>query len=481
MLQTIIPTPKYLDQKEGTTSLPLMITTDHAPWREYVNTLRLSLEKIFEVALGEGEGGILLHYDESCPKEHYVMDSTQGITLSASDDEGILYAIATAIQSVSVNAEGIHCPKAILRDHPDKSYRALMVDLAREWHPAYTVSRYIDVCFILKIKYLHLHFIDDQRYTLPSRIMPALNEGCRHYSFEEIQAMRDYARARGIILIPEFEAPGHAAFLVRAYPEYFANHMMGDDDSSFVTEDGALVSAANLLCAGNPATKDAIRRLLGEICEMFPDSPYIHIGGDEANIKAWNGCCECVRYMKENQIEDIYELYSDFIGKVAQMVIDYGRTPIVWEGFPKKGAHRVPKETVVIAWESHYQLVGDLLEAGYKVINGSWLPLYIVPGYKHGRWGVEEILSWNVYNWQHWWSKSEAKLNPIHIAPTDQLIGAQLSSWECTYEQEIGKIMENLSALSERTWNLRRHWTDHEFQLRLFTTLTTITRLVQDV
>ena len=480
MLQTIIPTPKYLDQKEGTTSLPLMITTDHAPWREYVNTLRLSLEKIFEVALGEGEGGILLHYDESCPKEHYVMDSTQGITLSASDDEGILYAIATAIQSVSVNAEGIHCPKAILRDHPDKSYRALMVDLAREWHPAYTVSRYIDVCFILKIKYLHLHFIDDQRYTLPSRIMPALNEGCRHYSFEEIQAMRDYARARGIILIPEFEAPGHAAFLVRAYPEYFANHMMGDNDSSFVTEDGALVSAANLLCAGNPATKDAIRRLLGEICEMFPESPYVHIGGDEANIRAWNDCCECVRYMNEHGISDVYELYSEFVGRVAQMVLDSGKTPIVWEGFPEKGVHYIPKETVVVAWESFYHLAPDLLKNGFRIINGSWKPLYIVPSYQ-ARWGAKEILAWSVYNWQHWWDKSPAKLNPIHIAPTDRVLGAQISAWESTYEEEIGKILESLPTLSERTWNTVRLHTVEEFCEMLNNSVHRIARLIADV
>lgn len=481
MIDTIFPTPKRLDIKEGDVCLPATIAIDHAPWAEYVTTLRDSLERISEQKIGEGEGGVLLHYDPTCPKGHYVFDSTEGIRLTASDDDGILYAIATAIHAIKVTKDGIQCRHAYIEDYPDKEYRTLMVDLAREWHAAYTVHRYIDVCFMLKVKYLHLHFIDDQRYTLPSRIMPRLNEGCRHYSFEEIQAMRDYAKARGVILIPEFEAPGHAAFLVRAYPEYFANHMMGENDASFVTEDGAVVSAANLLCAGNPTTKDAIRRLLGEICEMFPDSPYIHIGGDEANIKAWNGCSECIRYMKENQIEDVYDLYSDFVGQVAQMVLDYGKTPIVWEGFPKKGAHRVPKETVVIAWESHYQLVGDLLEAGFQVINGSWRPLYIVPGYKHGKWGVEEILAWNVYNWQHWWEKSEARLNPIHIAPTDQLIGAQLSSWECTYEQEIGKIMENLAALSERTWNLRRHWTDEEFHIRLIGTLRTVTRLIRDV
>ena len=480
MIDTIFPTPKRLDIKEGTVLLPPRITTDHAPWAEYVSTLQASLEKIFELPVSEGTGGLLLHYDPSVPKDHYVFDSTDRITLTASDDDGILYAIATAIHAITVTKDGLLCRKAYVEDYPDKEYRTLMVDLAREWHAASTIYRYVDVCFMLKIKYLHLHFIDDERYTLPSRIMPKLNDHCRHYTPREIEEMRAYARARGVIIVPEFEAPGHAAFLVRSYPEYFANKTESGSDVSFVTEDGATVTADNILCAGSQRSLDAINLLIGEICQMFPESPYIHIGGDEANIKVWNFCSECVSYMKEHGIEDVYDLYSDFVGRVAQIVLDYGKTPIVWEGFPKKGSHRVPKETIVIAWESHYHLVGDLLEAGFQVINGSWLPLYIVPGYKHGRWGVEEILAWDVYNWQHWWEKSEAKLNPIHIPPTDQLLGAQISSWQCTYDQEIGRIMENLAALSERTWNLRRRWTDHEFQIRLIGTLQTVTRLIQE-
>lgn len=481
MLQNVIPTPKKIEWKEGNVTIPLAVTTDYEPWAEYVTLLRNSLEKLFETPIAEAEGGILLHRDTSCQKDHYVIDTTAGMTLSASDADGILYAIATAIQSVTVSAEGITAPRAYVEDHPDKEYRTLMVDLAREWHAAYTVNRYIDVCFMLKVKYLHLHFIDDERYTLPSRIMPKLNEKCRSYTFQEIEAMRAYANERGIILVPEFEAPGHAAFLVESYPELFANHLEGGSDASFITEDGAVVSAKNILCAGSETTMNAIKDLLAEICEMFPETPYIHIGGDEANIRVWNGCSECVRYMKENGIDDIYELYSDFVGRVAQMVLDLGKTPIVWEGFPKKGAHRVPKETVVIAWESHYHLIGDLLDAGFKVINGSWMPLYIVPGYKHGRWAVEEILAWDVYNMQHWWEHSEAMLNPIHVAPTEQVIGAQISSWQCTYDMEINRIMENLAALSERTWNVRRLWTDKEFNLRLRDTLLTIGRLIQDV
>ena len=61
-----------------------------------------------------------------------------------------------------------------------------------------------------------------------------------------------------------------------------------------------------------------------------------------------------------------------------------------------------------------------------------------------------------MYNWQHWWEKSEATLNPINVDPTDKVLGAQLCAWEQGYEMEVGEVTENLAALAERTWNLTK-------------------------
>ena len=120
-----------------------------------------------------------------------------------------------------------------------------------------------------------------------------------------------------------------------------------------------------------------------------------------------------------------------------------------------KGAERIPRETVVIAWESHYHLPEDLLREGFQIINASWQPLYVVASLVR-RWYAKDILQWNVYNWQHWWSESAATFNPINVTPTENLLGAEICAWGCTFEQEIGLVMENLAALTERTWNVKR-------------------------
>ena len=473
----LIPTPKRIEPACGYITLPFGIFTDHAPFLDVANTFCISVSKLFGKEISSCNGGIVLRHSSTLPSGAYTLDSRDGVTLSASSKEGICYAVSTLLQLIVEADGGLFLAKTYIEDAPDKDYRTLMVDLAREWHPASTIFKYIDVCFMLKIRYLHLHFIDDQRYTLPSRVLPDLARYSQHYTFEEIESFRTYANARGVVLVPEFEAPGHASMLVKAYPEIFALRMEGKNDLSFVTESGALVSAENIICVGSERASEAISELICEICELFPESPYIHIGGDEANIKAWSACNECVGYMKAHGISDVYELYSEFIGRVANAVLTLGRTPIVWEGFPNRAVHYIPKETVVVAWESYYHLANELLDNGFRVINGSWQPLYIVPSYKT-RWGVDEILSWNIYNWQHWWSKSKATASPINVEPTDRVLGAQISAWECTYEEDIGRILETLSTLSERTWNVKRLHTTDEFILRMNVTLHRVARLI---
>lgn len=481
MLQNIIPTPKKTELCEGTFSFPLSISTEVTEWKGCCTVFAEAFEKMNQLPITQAPGGITLFRDDSLSAQGYRIDTRNGVCLYAAGIEGIRYALASLLLAITIDKKTGEATldRGVVEDEPDKGYRSLMIDLARQWHPAYTIHHYIDLCYLLKLNHLHLHFIDDQRYTLPSKAFPHITDGNRSYSYEEIAAINAYAKERGIILVPEFEAPGHAKAMIAHYPDIFGNTMEGEG-GTITTESGAVVTAKNLVCAGRPEAMEGIATLIGEICALFPDSPYIHIGGDEANIGAWNHCTHCKAYMKSHGIEDEKELYSEFVGRVARMVLQQGRTPIVWEGFPPKGVHHIPKETIVCAWESHYHLAPDLLKAGFKIINGSWKPLYIVPS-QHHRWGPGDILNWGVHDWQHWWPHSPAHLNPIHVAPTEQVLGAQYSVWECTYEQEIGRVLDNLPAFAERVWNTRRLWDDDTFYARLKPLLTTIPRLIQEV
>ena len=208
---------------------------------------------------------------------------------------------------------------------------------------------------------------------------------------------------------------------------------------------------------------------------MFPNSRYLHIGGDEAKIADWEYCTDCQRYMKKHGIGGAKALYTDFIRRMTDMVLELGRTPIVWEGFPREGSEAISRDVIVTAWESYYHLADELVEEGFKIINASWEPLYIVPeGHrvvKSGRWTPEEVLEWSIFTWKNWNKKTVAHLNPIHLTPTEQVLGGQLCAWENDYDGEIFAVRENLPALAERTWTVRRRLEDSEFRAKLESTM----------
>lgn len=456
----VIPVPKEIIWNNGDETAKVAVRpavhTEYAPFLSMVNTFREIAEKTLCAALEAAEGGIELVCDSSLVAGEYRVEiSGGGVRACAADEDGASYAMATILQLMEVAPDGMMLPDVIISDKADSGYRAIMADLARQWHSLDQVLAYVDLCWLYKIKFLHLHFIDDQSYTLPSEAFPKLSTPGRHYTREQIAQLCAYARSRSVEIIPEFEAPGHGTAMLAAYPELFANTPIEPADEK---------RQDNLLCIGKPGVMENIRRILQEIADMFPESRYIHIGGDEADIKRWNDCVDCRRYMEENGIDGVRALYTHCIKLISDMVLEMGRTPIVWEGFPKEGTESISRDVVVITWESYYHLAPDLLEEGFNIINCSWQPLYIVP---NRRWTVENIMGWNIYNWQHWWPKSVARLNPIHVQPTNQVMGAQLCVWEGNYYEQIECVKENLAALSERTWNLFRWDDEEEFRQKL--------------
>lgn len=465
-IATVVPVPKSYKVKEGRLKLVPQIISEYSEWDLLANTFCECVIKIFGAEFTSGSKGVRLFYDADVKNEAYVLDVDEDVKIYASSYQGCAYALATVLQLLDNNLD---IEKVRIEDEPDKDYRCLMIDVAREWHPFSTLLHYVDLCFFYKIKYLHVHFMDDQGYRLPSKVLPELPTKGRSYSFEEIKTLCKYANSRGVVIVPEIEMPGHARSLNDAYPDLFSNTTCMDADTCVDTTGETaielLFDVKSTICVGSDKTFYNITKLIDEVLELFPHSPYIHLGGDEVNTSAWKNCSVCREYMSDHGLQDTQELFADFIARVTSYVMEKGRTPILWEGFSKKYANKISKDVIVIGWECCYQKPNELVESGFRVINSAWKPLYLVPGYT--TWNVYDILHWNIYEWQHWYKLSEATLNPIHLTPTQQIIGAQLCAWEATYEWEIAGVINHLAALSERSWSIKRYCDDEEFKHKL--------------
>ncbi len=456
----IIPMPKSVKTGTEIYTLKPLISCESA-YTPYAETFKVTAEKLYSVSFESGEGGIALATDASLAREEYTVTVTEkGITVKASCSDGINNALATVYQLISADNGVLTVPECEISDKPDCPFRAVMINLPANMRTFAEVLHYIDICYIYKIKYAHMHFADNDGYNLPSKKFPKLPTVGRHYTVEQINEMRKYAADRGVVIIPEVDVPGHATYLNIAYPELFSDAPIEGD------------ARRDLVCIGKPGVMDSLRAIFEEVIELFPESPYIHIGGDEAEISAWNNCKDCKRYMEENGIKDVYALYTHSIKLLTDMILSLGRTPIVWEGFPRDGSEEISRDVIVTAWESLYHLPNELLEEGFTITNSSWMPLYIVhPDSYHGqfvkggRWQPEDILcDWTVYTWKNWWDKSAAYEKPIVVEPTDKVIGATLCSWSCEYAADIGGIKENLPAMCERIWNVNTSYTIEKFE-----------------
>jgi len=446
--------------QEGYHSVSPTVYTEVAAWKDAILAFCDSITKIHEIEMTvSAKAGVLLLWDSTLAENAYVLDSTgERVVIRAATTEGAHYGLASALQLISCKNGTLSVQGVVVEDWPEKEYRAFMIATGRIFHPFKKMLKYIDLCYFYKVKYLHWHLADSLLYSVPSKAFPKICQEGKCYTYEEIEKIRRYAAARGVQIVPEVECPGHTVVLTEAYPEVFACY--SDEARTEVVDPMQFEHGqAGVVCVGNEKSVEGIKTLIREVIELFPDAPYIHLGGDEAPFGTWEQCLDCQKYMKEHGIVSAKELYGEYIGRMTSFVLSLGKTPMIWEGFAKEYNHYIPKETVVIAWESRYQLAQELLDGGFKIINASWKPLYIVTRYQtqYYHYTYEDILNWNIYNWQNWHPKSYATLNPVNIAPTEDLLGATLCAWSMQHEQLISRLLENMPAFSERTWSLERH------------------------
>ena len=397
----------------------------------------------------KGKGGVSLRFDPALPEEGYRLTvGPEACALFASAEKGMHNGLADLLSRLEAPERDAPEPDGSLlaepcelTNQPDCPYRGLMVDLARQWHPLPYLLGYVDLCWKNRASHLQLHFTDSQSFTLPMTAYPKLSTEGRFYSREEIRTLVDYAAVRGITLVPEVDVPGHATQFFLKYPEIFGNT-------------GVLPACEEVF--------DALRAVFGEVAELFPHSPLIHIGGDEADIGAWERCPRTREYMKAHGIADIHEMYAEYVRTVTDVILGLGRTPVVWEGFAKEYDDRIDRRTIVIAWESYYQPAYDLAKAGFTLINCSWKPLYIVTPDTH--WSPEEIAAHDPWKWDHWWEKSVAFPDGYRIDRKYPVLGAQICAWgdriagwensEDGIRKERELVAERLPALCGKLWHL---------------------------
>lgn len=138
------------------------INSHNPEWQPLMVAFSEYVKKIYDIEFEFKSGGIELIVDSTLHEANYILDISDGVKICASDYEGVAWALSTVLQIMSFENNQFLLPVLNIEDGPDKDYRGLMIDLGRQFHPFRTILNYVDICFFYKIKYLHLHFIDNE-------------------------------------------------------------------------------------------------------------------------------------------------------------------------------------------------------------------------------------------------------------------------------------------------------------------------------
>jgi hexosaminidase len=301
--------------------------------------------------------------------ESYTLDVTPtGAKLQAPNPLGVLRGLQTFLQLIAITPDGFSVPALHIEDRPRFPWRGLMIDSCRHFIPLEVVKRNLDGMEAVKMNVLHWHLSENEGFRAESHKFPKLHEQGSdglYYTQEEIREVIEYARDRGIRVVPEFDMPGHSTAWFVGYPE-----LAGGGGPYTIERQWGVFDPA--MDPTDEKTYKFLNEFIGEMARLFPDQ-FFHIGGDEVNGKAWDANPKIQAFMKSRHIKNNAELQAYFSGRVQDLVTKHKKTPVGWDEVLVPG---VPKTILIQSWRGVDSLAAAAKD-GYRGIlsNGYYLDL----------------------------------------------------------------------------------------------------------
>jgi hexosaminidase len=289
-----------------------------------------------------------------------------GVRLTAANPLGVLHGLQTFLQLVKITPQGFAAPVVTIYDNPRFAWRGLMIDSGRHFMPVEVLKRNLDGMEAVKLNVFHWHLSEDQGFRVESKVFPLLQEkgsNGLYYTQKQIAEVIEYARDRGIRVVPEFDMPCHTTSWFVGYPQLAS----GPGPYQIATRWGILDYAMD---PTRESTFEFLDRFLGEMTALFPDA-YFHIGGDECNGKEWDANSRIQAYMHEHGLKDDVALQATFTERIQKLVVAHHKIPMGWDEILQPDTAR---DVVIQSWRGQKSLAAaarqgnrGLLSNGYYI------------------------------------------------------------------------------------------------------------------
>jgi len=365
------------------------------------------------------------------------------ITITASKPAGIFYGIQSLKTLIPPSAyahpqKSIEIPCVEVKDEPRFTYRAVSLDVARNFETKAQVLKLLDAMALYKLNVLHLHLTDDEGWRLEIPSLPELTSvgaerghtldsknflpashgsgpdtgklaGSGFYTQADYIEILKYANARHIMVVPEIESPGHARASVKAMNARYARLMAAGkqaeaeqyllydqkDQSDYMSVQDW---TDNVIDVSLPSTYNFFGKIIDELISVYAKAgaplTTIHFGGDEVPGGVWEKSPAYLALKAQHpEIKNTGDLWYYFYGRLNGMLKAKGLNLAGWEemGLRKTmvdgKAYNIPNPDFAAAnmqtevWNNTVGGGGEdlayrLANAGYKVVLASVTNLY---------------------------------------------------------------------------------------------------------
>ncbi len=281
----------------------------------------------------------------------------------------------------------------------------------------------------VKMNVLHWHLTDDQGFRIESRRFPRLHEfGSEgyYYTQQQVHEIVQYATARGIRVVPEFDMPGHSLSWMVGYPE------LGSQPGPYqVSHENQIADA--VMDPTRKSTYKFLDSFLGEMTTLFPDE-YVHIGGDECKGKEWRENEQIIRFMKQHGFKNTNSLQAYFNTRLQAILEKHGKQMIGWDEILQPN---LSSNVVVQSWHGAEFLV-NAAQHGHKGLLSK--PYYLDQMYSTAEMYLADPIP------------AGAKLQPAEVK---LILGGEACMWgeQVNTITVDSRIWPATAAIAERFWS----------------------------
>ena len=448
------------------------------------------------------------------PEFYRISITTDSVVVEYASEQALKIANRVLSTHNYIPVAGAVLPCVVIEDYPDLPYRAVMIDIARNFQRVADLQTVVQILARYRLNTLHFHFSDDEAWRLEIPGLPELtNVGSRRgYTLDEhnhmvqifagngdpnttegtangyitrgefIEFLR-YCDEMGITVIPEIESPGHARAAIKSMEARYRNtgdasyRLIEDGDTSRYTSAQAFHD--NVMNPALPGPYKFMEKVIDEIALMYKEAGVpltaIHIGGDEVPRGAWNGAPSALALIKNENLGGEKGLHAYFVKKLAAMLSQRGIKMHGWQEIAvghtdEYNAEIVPVVGGVNCWSTlpshgHGGVTREAVNAGYPIILSNVNHFYLDMTYNYHplekglNWGgtVDEFNSLAGY--------------PAELCPTDsttrgRIIGVSghvFAETMRSFPQLQSFLLPKMFGLAERAWNNKPTYTPAQF------------------